>query len=491
MSLSISSESEVMKPTVLLVLPNMGWGGNVQSVNWTIWPISLCTIAAILEPEFKVEIIDANIDNLSVSDVMSLIKRIQPVAVGISVFCDDFAAAGHALAASIKAFNNLVPVVMGGSYVTLNADVAIKDTNVDYLVVGEGELVFKDILDYLSGHAESLPDCGVVYRTTGKRIIDTGRALVISNLDQLPFPDYSKIDFAKYSDKEERNSAYMPPLFPYGRITTSRGCPYRCSFCQVTAVNGSGIRYRSVSNVLEEVAMLIRDYKIKSLLIDDANFTVDRRRAKDIIRGFIERKYSLKWRIMNLAAYTLDDELLELMIKSGCNHIDLAIESGSKRVLKEIIHKPLNLDKVQTVIDKAKALGFMISANFIIGFPGETWSEIRETIRFAEVIDVDYIKIMAAMPLKHTELFEIANNKGYLEKNFDFMNMRWGLGEISTEEFSSFDITVLRAYEWDRINFSSAEKLSRVAKLMSIDDEKIGLMRIETRRAIKNLFASA
>ena len=483
------SESEVMIPTVVLVLPNIGWSGDGRSVNWTIWPISLCTIAAVLEPKYNVKVIDANVDNMSISDVMSFIKNLKPFAIGISVFCDDFAAGGHAIAASIKAFDNLVSVVMGGSYVTLNSDIAIKDGNVDYLVVGEGELIFKEILDFLSGHAESLPDCGIVYRTKDKKIIDTGRAPAISNLDQLPFPDYSKIDFTKYSEKEERNSAYMPPVFPYGRITTSRGCPHQCCFCQVAAINGAGIRYRSVSNVLEEVAMLLRDYNIKSLLIDDANFTVDRRRAKDIIRGFIERKFSLKWRIMNLAAYTLDDELLELMIESGCNHIDLAIESGSKRVLKEIIHKPLHLDKVKAVIDKAKALGFMISANFIIGFPGETWSEIRETVSFAEVIDVDYVKIMAAMPLRHTDLFETAKNKGYLKNDFDFMNMRWGLGEISTEEFSSFDITILRAYEWDRINFSSAKKINRVARLMSIDEEKIGNMRIDTRRAIKNLFA--
>lgn len=389
----------------------------------------------------------------------------------------------------MKSINTNVPVVMGGSYVTLNPDVATKDDNIDYFVVGEGEFVFKAILDYLSGRTETLPSYGVVYRTADGRVVDCGSRHTIACLDQLPFPKYEKIDFLKYATKEERNSAYKPPLLPYGRITTSRGCPFSCCFCQVEAVNGAGIRYRSAANVLDEVEMLIKRYQIKSLLVDDANFTADLKRAKAIIRGFIERQFALQWRIMNLAAYTLDTELLELMLESGCNHIDLAIESGAQRVLTEIIRKPLNLNRVASILDVAKDLGFMTSANFIIGLPGETWEEIRQTIRFAEAINVDYVKIMVAMPLRHTKLYEIAHDGGYLRKDFDFFNMRWGVGEISTEEFTSIDTTILRTYEWDRINFSSADKIRRVARLMGVDEQTIVKMRVSTRKSLEQLLS--
>jgi radical SAM superfamily enzyme YgiQ (UPF0313 family) len=361
-----------------------------------------------------------------------------------------------------------------------------KDDNIDYFVVGEGEFVFKAILDYLSGSTETLPNCGVVYRTADGRVVDCSRH-TIPYLDQLPFPKYEKIDFLKYATKEDRNSAYKPPVLPYGRITTSRGCPFSCCFCQVEAINGAGIRYRSATNVLDEVEMLIKRYQIKSLLVDDANFTADQKRAKAIIRGFIKRQFALQWRIMNLAAYTLDTELLELMLESGCDHVDLAIESGSQRVLTEIIRKPLNLNSVVSILNTAKNLGFMTSANFVIGLPGETWEEIRQTIRFAEAINVDYVKIMVAMPLRHTKLYKIAHDGGYLRKDFDFFNMRWGVGEISTDEFTNLDTTILRTYEWDRINFSSTEKIRRVARLMGVDEQTIVKMRVSTRKSLEQL----
>jgi len=475
---------------VVLILPNIAWSKKNKSVDWTIWPISLCTFAAVLEPEYNVKIIDANIDNLSEEALTQRIQTLQPLAVGISVFCDDYADGGHTAARIVKSINTEVPVVMGGSYVTLNPDVATKDDNIDYFVVGEGEFVFKAILDYLSGSTETLPDCGVIYRTADGLLVDCSNRHAIECLDQLPFPEYGKIDFFKYATKEERNSAFKPPILPYGRITTSRGCPFSCCFCQVEAINGAGIRYRSVANVLNEVEMLIKRYQIKSLLVDDANFTANQKRAKAIIRGFIERQFTLQWRIQSLAAYTLDTELLELMLASGCNHVDLAIESGSQRVLSEIIRKPLNLNRVVSLLDTAKALGFMISANFIIGLPGETWEEIRQTIRFAEAIDVDYVKIMVAMPLRHTKLYEIAHDGGYLRKDFDFFNMRWGVGEISTEEFTNLDTTILRTYEWDRINFSSAEKILRVARVMGVDEETIVKMRVSTRKSLEQLLSA-
>ena len=474
-------------PVVLLVLPNLRWGRRDSGVNWTIWPISLCVISAVLEPRYHVEILDANLDDLPLSVVEERVREMRPMVVGISVFCDDFAEAGHATAAAVKAVSVSTPVVMGGSYVTLNPDLATRDGCVDYFVVGEGELVFRELLEWLRGQSDAPPAAGVVQRDEHGSLVGPGPRAPIAPLDQLPFPMYEKIDFQKYASHEDRKSAYMPPLFPYGRVTTSRGCPCHCCFCQVGAINGAGIRYRSAANVLAEVEMLVRDHGIRSLLVDDANFTADRRRAKEIIGGFLERGFNLQWRIMNLAAYTLDAELLDLMMRSGCDHVDLAIESGSQRVLKEIIHKPLSLKHTEELIGLAKGMGFMISANFIIGFPGETWDEIRETVRFAERIDVDYVKFMVAMPLRHTELYETAATQGLLRTDFDFMDMRWGLGEISTDEFSALDTTILRTYEWDRVNFSSPEKIRRVARLMGVDEGAIATMRADTRKSLGRL----
>lgn len=475
---------------VILVFPNIRWSDKNISNTWTIWPNNLCILAAMLEPGYEVIIIDANIDDMTREEFKARIAKEKPMAVGISIFADEFGDGGHEAARIVKEINPGTPVIAGGNYIILNIDIAIKDRNIDYFALGEGEYVLKHLAEYISGKRKDLPNEGIAYHKDGKPIIQK-RCEQIKDLNALPFPAFEKIDFAKYSTKEVRDSAYRPDEFPYGRIITSRGCPYNCSFCQNKAIHGQLIRYRSVEKVLEEIEWMKKNHNIKSILFDDANFTVNKNRAKEIIREMIKRKLNLRWKAMNLAVFTLDGELLDLMLKSGCDYIDLAIESGVQRVLKEIIHKPVNLEQTKKIIKKAKEMNFRISANFIIGTPGETWDEIRQTIKFAEEIDIDYVKFMAAMPLKHTELAEVAMKQGCLRPDFDFLNMRWGIGEIETDEFSKYDITILRIYEWDRINFSTPEKMSRAAKVMGIDNKKINKMRRDTRKSIKEIFAKS
>lgn len=472
-----------MPKKVVLVMPNVNWKSKGVSQAWTIWPTSLCIIAGILERDYKVTVLDANINNMSEERFKQKIREENPFVVGISFFSDDFRDCGYYAAHMTKEVNPEIVVIAGGIYIILNVDEAMGNGDIDYFVLGEGEFVLKELLDFISGVGKSLPQKGLAFREKDKNVIQ-GRNDLIQDLDSLPFPAYHKMDFLRYSETEIRASAYRPDTFPYGRIMTSRGCPYNCCYCQNKAIHGQKIRFRSPQKVLDEMEWMKKTYGIRSLLVDDANFAVSKSRAKEIINGMIGRKLGLKWKAMNLAVFTLDYELLELMVRSGCDYIDLAIESGVPRVIKEIIHKPLSLEHVEKIIKKAKELSFKISANFIIGFPGETWEEIRQTVKFAEGIDIDYIKIMAAMPLRHTELYNVAYEHGYLSDDFSFRDMKWGFGEIETEEFSVFDVSVLRAYEWDRINFSSDKKIERVANIMGITKDEIERIRKETRKKI-------
>jgi radical SAM superfamily enzyme YgiQ (UPF0313 family) len=113
----------------------------------------------------------------------------------------------------------------------------------------------------------------------------------------------------------------------------------------------------------------------------------------------ISREYNLKWNDPATAIFTLDDEMLDLMKESGCQYLGVAIESGNKRVLKEIVHKPVDLEEAKKTVRKIKERGIDVAANFIIGFPGETWEEIRDTLRFAEELNPDYVRIFIATPL--------------------------------------------------------------------------------------------
>ena len=473
---------------IVLTIPNHKWP-NISDDNdpkkissWTIWPINLCYLAAIIEPYYDVTILDANVNDMSEELFAAEIIKLKPQVVGISVLADELWESGHVTARIIKEIDPDITVVMGGIYATLNYPEIIVDKNIDYIVRGEGEFILIHLLDFFSGKKD-IPQYNLVYRKDGQIVI-LEKATPIQDLDNLPLPAYHKIDFMKYANMEKRHSVCKPEKMPYGRIITSRGCPISCCFCQNEAIHGRQIRYRSPGNVLNEMRWLKDSFGIKSLIIDDANFTANRRRAKDILKGMIKDRLNISWKAQNLAVFTLDYELFEIIKESGCNYIDLPIESGVTRVLKQIIKKPVKLDHVLNIIKKAKELDFEISANFIIGFPGETWDEIRQTINFAEDIDIDYVKFMIATPYRYTRLYDMAYKGGYLREGFNFLKMRWGEGEIETEEFTAKDLQILRTYEWDRINFSRPDREKKIAKMMGISEGELRKIRVSSRKSL-------
>ena len=171
------------------------------------------------------------------------------------------------------------------------------------------------------------------------------------------------------------------------------------------------------------------------------------------------------------------------MKESGCEYIDIAIESGSPRVLKEIIGKPVRLDQAAEMASYARRAGIFVAANFVIGFPTETWEEVRQTIRFAEEVNVDYVKIFVAIPLRHTRLWDLCAETGSFREGYTDGGVRWNEGQIETDEFTARDLSILRAYEWDRINFATPERRAAIAARMRIDESQLADIRRRTRFA--------
>ena len=119
-------------------------------------------------------------------------------------------------------------------------------------------------------------------------------------------------------------------------------------------------------------------------------------------------------------------------------------------------------------------------ANFIIGFPGETWDEIRETISYAENCGADYVKFFVAVPLYRTELYRISKEMGALISDDAYINIDWRYGQIRSDEWTTKDIGILRAYEWDRINFAP-DRIKKVAEIWHMPVEQLNEIRKKTR----------
>jgi len=205
---------------------------------------------------------------------------------------------------------------------------------------------------------------------------------------------------------------------------------------------------------------------------------------KELMRQFIAKKLDLKFILSNFAIYALDDEILELIVEAGCVGINIAIESGNQRVMNDVVLKPIKLNKIPGLIQSIRDRGLFVISNFIIGFPGETWEEIRETVNFAESCGADYVKFFIAMPLKGTKMWDMARELDAFDIDESQIEINWRFGQITSTDWSANDISILRAYEWDRINFGTAERRKRMNEIWGMNDEELSKIRKATRDAV-------
>jgi len=206
---------------------------------------------------------------------------------------------------------------------------------------------------------------------------------------------------------------------------------------------GRKYRARSPKNVVDEIEQLINDYDIKHIEFEDDNLTLYRKRTEQICDEIIQRGLKFKWRTPNgVRADTLDEKLLRKMKKAGCYELWFAPESGVQRVIDEVIHKHISLDKIMENVKICLNLGIKVNCFLVIGLPGETKDEIRKTLYFARKLKKMgasfYINI--ATPLYGTEFYNIAKEKGYLRDITD-ENLIYNNGlYIDTPDFTAEEV---------------------------------------------------
>ena len=474
---------------ILFIIPNTSWFGKRY---WQTFPYTVGLLSAVIKEQgFNVEVLDANLLNLDETSLAGEIEKRSPSLIAVSAMTVEYRKCAHKTFEIIKTCHPEIVTVIGGVYPTLSSDIAVKDENIDYFVLGEGERRFPQLMKAIEQNTGFDEIDGLIYRDqkTGKlvRNLYNTAANRIKDLDALPFPDYSLFDMDKYiwyGEKYTQNFHFRQQ--PVGQTITSRGCPYKCTFCASNNVYGKAVTFRSPENVLQEIDMLVEQFGIRELIIVDDNFLLKRSRAVKILEGLIERNYDLLWKSNNLAIFHMDRELLELMKKSGCYQITVSIESGHPNTLKRM-RKPVNLDEARKIVKIIKDLDIELISNYVIGLPGDTFDEIRGTFQYAEDLDIDYSLFSIATPLPATELYEICKEQKVIASDFGFENFDYygfGRGAITTDEFTPFELQVLRAFEWDRINFKTPEKKKKIAGMLGITLEELEQWRQETRRKV-------
>lgn len=468
----------------MFIVPNTRWFGK-RCWFWFVAGVTILT-PIIKKNGFEVEILEANVDNLTIEETKDRIRTFGPDAVGISNMSVEYWRQLHECAKLAKEVSPEIVTIVGGVHSTTMPERVMEDTNVDFVILNEGEERLPSLLRLLqSGEGFSSMN-GLLYRD-GDKVVKIQSDGWVTDLDSVSIPDYTiyKDSEKVFNSSQSAAGGVNTRRAPVAPITSSRGCPYKCCFCAGPITSGRQMRFRSPENVLQEIDMLVQNYGVKEIIFQDDEMFANKQRSREIIQMIKDRRYDLIWKNTNLSSWRLDYELIKLMKESGCYQITISPESGNERVLEEIIHKPAKLETVRNVVKWCKDLGVEILCDFVIGLPGETWDEIRDTTNFAEELDADAVKFAVATPFPGTELFAIAVEKGLFPKDYDFYTDHY-LGfanpTIDTEHWSRQDLKMLRVMEWDRINFKTMAKKVRYAKVNGLTQEQLEKFRSDTRK---------
>ncbi len=290
---------------------------------------------------------------------------------------------GLNLAKQIKTPDN--HIVFGGIHPSALPDSVSKEECIDAVVTGEGEkAMLKLVEDVAKGANIHKRRYAVKY---------------IENLDELPFPDRATI-------KNERNilQAFHDEGVRITSVLSSRGCPFRCSFCCSRVLWPHKTRFRSSTNILDEVEELIRDRDIQFLKFADDTFTVSKQKVIDFCKLKMIRGISIPYGA-NAHANTIDEEMLRYLAESGCRELWYGVESGSPRILKEM-HKNTDVSRIKTVFKLTKEYGMKTRAYFLLGMPNETTEDIEMTERLCDELQPDIVGFTLLAPFPCNEYFD-------------------------------------------------------------------------------------
>lgn len=402
-------------------------------------PLGLLYIASLLEKNnIEVKLIDSFSSNLNFEKIEKEIREYKPEITGITSTTSTFREVVF-LASLIKKNFPDVKIVVGGPHVTpISGEILRENENIDIVVKGEGEFTFlnivKDIpLDKIKG---------ISFRR-GNNILDNGVSERIEDLDSLPFPARHLLNIRNY-----KVSAKFPSLKPFTTIITSRGCPYKCSFCATSVIFPDKIRKRSAENVILEIEDVVCKFKVREIAFVDDIFTVDYKRVVKICDAL--KKMNLIW-ICNSSVNTVNEDILKIMAESGCKAIEFGIESGSERILKTI-EKKITLKESISVIKLAKKYKILVSTTFIIGHLKEDRDFLKETLEFIKQIDSDILHLSLLTPYPGTEVYEIAKRENRLRINFaEYVSPKYDtpvikLDSITPEELKKYWKKIMLAF---------------------------------------------
>ncbi|MFH1641614.1 MAG: radical SAM protein [Nanoarchaeota archaeon] len=426
----------------------------------TYLPIGLLGIAAMIRDICELKILDCLMTHFRIKQtkeyilygtpfdkIKKIIQDFNPDIVGISTPYSEQSDNAMIICKMCKEINPNMIVVFGGPDSSVRYEQLLKETACDFCVTGEGEKTFFEFINNFNSKQSLKNIEGVAYRTKGG--IHHGPRPFLDNLDELPLPAYDLVDMKAYITSKYLYKNRSGIRENSISMITSRGCPFNCIFCSIKLHMGKKYRYHSPDYVIRHITLLVKKYGITNFHFDDDNISLNKKRFEQILDKITENKLKINWDAPNgLRADTLDYNLLKKIKKSGCDNFMVAIESGNQVVLDNIVRKNASLKYMVEIVKHCKKLRINVGAFYIIGFPGETIENMKETTSLALKLLRKYgviPRVNLATPLIGTDLYNLCIEKGFIKKDLTDKEIAsaskiYGNTLISTKDFTPSDV---------------------------------------------------
>lgn len=322
-----------------------------------------------------------------------------------------------------------VTVVMGGPDVSYNTTKYLQN-GADYVVIGEGENTMLELVRFLEKTPNDLPQeiCGLAYFDKGGQEVKTAARVKVRDINELPIPNRDAIPITKYLEawKSHHGQSAL-------NVSTQRGCPYTCKWCS-TAVYGQSYRRRSPENVVAELKEIKSKYNPDTVWFVDDVFTVSHKWLKAFVEALEVEDFTIPFECISRAD-RMNSEVIDLLKRAGCFRVWIGAESGSQKII-DAMDRRVSVDQVRNMIIKTRKAGIEAGTFIMLGYPGETEEDIKETINHLKISNPDHFTITVAYPIKGTSLYTEIETKKTTEPEW----------HLSTDRDIDFERTYSRKY---------------------------------------------
>jgi radical SAM superfamily enzyme YgiQ (UPF0313 family) len=360
-------------------------------------PVPIGTLAAwMMKHGHEIRVADDELGKITEEQIRELVKELpKPYVFGLSILAAQCKRA-YELQRMLKLMYPDCITIAGGIHVTAVPDEALKE-GFDYVIRGEGERALLKLYEKIRSGEDCKQVESLSFRRSDGTIQHTMDGPLIENLDEIPVFPYH---------------LFKNPKYDYGFLTSSRGCPYKCSYCSQRLMTGFTFRFKSPQRIVEEIRILVEDFGQKHITFYDDNFCFNRRRvielADAICASGLHEKCSF---FVQTRADNFYEEAIPHLKRANFTGVGFGMETAVER-LAEVIQKGETIETHRQAIERAKRHGIKVSLFMIFGLPTETHEDRMTSFRFVKEMGIEFTKFNNLIPYPGTKLFNDVKNTG-------------------------------------------------------------------------------